>query len=524
MPLVPVRDLGREGFIFDEAAFDISPSGIDTGKHLRIRDGRLKSGGGFFTFLDATGNAVNFGCPLLRSSGSSLIFFFADGTVEKHEGGVVTDITPTVAFTAFDGWSYCQIGDHLIVTNGVNVPHSYGPGDARLVPLSGWNSGHRCTAIKAANGYLMAVGVTESGTLIPERVRWSDLVDPTPGTLVTDWDETSTTNRAGLTDLADGLGDVVDLLPMGTGMMIYHRYGVTAARYIGGNRVFDFRALFRDGQGVVSRDVVVDIGGPHLFVTTNGIFAHDGSRKRSLSAQKVTRYLQAQVQSAASVFAFANRREQEVWVCYGTTDGNDYADKALVYNWQYDSWTPLDLPTDAGTPAVAFAFEGPEEFDYTTWNDIAGEGTTWDDLGLTWDELAPQPTQLVPYLVAPGTSRVYRGDLGNGAVDGVAIESSLQQSYLDLDEAFGGSAPIKHLSEIYPLLQGTGTVKLRVGSSISPQGAISWGPEQTYDMEADRILTCRKTGQFFAIRLRLDTGGGFDLSGWDLSMEVDSAR
>ena len=522
--LVPVRSLGRQGFIYDEAAFDISPAGIDTGKHLRIRDGRLKSGGGFFTFLNAASNAVIYGAPLLRSTGSSLIFFFADGSVERHEGGVVTDISPAIAFSSSTNWHHCQIGDHLIVTNGVDVPHSYGPGDSQLRPLSGWPSTHRCDAIRPANGFLMAINTTESGVKLSSRVRFSDLVDPTPSTLVTDWDETSTTNRAGVSDLADGLGDLIDLLPMGSGMMLYHRYGVTAARFVGGGRVFDFRALFRDSEGILNRRAVSDIGGPHLFVTANGVYVHDGAQKRSISRQKVTRYFQDQFESAASVFTFVNRREQEVWICYGTDAASDYADRAIVYNWEYDSWTPLDLPTNAGAPAVAWAFEGPEEFSYTTWNDIFGQGTVWNDLGLTWNELAPQPTQLVPYIVAPGTARVYRGDLGAGAVDGVAIESSLQQSYLDLDEAFRGSAPVKHLSEIYPLLQGSGTINFRIGASMSVQGPIYWGAEQTYDMESSRLISCRRTGQFFAIRMRLTSGGQFDLSGWDLAMEIDSAR
>lgn len=525
MKLVPIRDIGRKGFIADEASSDIAPNAIDIGRHLRVRDGRLQNGGGFLTSEDTSSFAGNpvFGVPLLRSTGASRVVFFSDGTVRQYAGGNWTDISPTVAFTAGGTWSVIQYGDHLVATNFLDAVHSFGPSDARFIPLPGWPSNWRCKALAETGGHLLALGTQEAGTNYLARVRWTDPVEPA-ATLTTDWDETSTDNLAGLATVSEGQGDILSGLKMGAGVVIYSRFGATYARYVAGRRVFDFRPLPHGDQGVINQRCAVDIDGTHILATRNGVYAHEGGRPRPLSDRRVTRLFQAAMKNEAAVFLFAHRKEKEVWLCYGTQSGTAYADKALVWNYQYDTWTPLDLPTASGVPAISHAFEAPEEFDITTWAELETAGLTWNELDVRWDELEEQPGQLVPYVVSPSLDRIFRADIGGPTVDGAPMESMFQQSQLDLDEVVGATAPIKYLDGLYPIVRGSAVLEVRVGGIMLPGGGIYWETPQSFTPNVDRRVDTRSCGQLFAIRVRSTAGGTFDLSGWDLEVSIDSER
>ena len=194
-----------------------------------------------------------------------------------------------------------------------------------------------------------------------------------------------------------------------------------------------------------------------------------------------------------------------------------------MYNYYYDTFTRWVF-TEAGGLYTHFT-QGPDfGLNIPTWEDLLNQGVKWSDLNSTsWNQLFPQNRDRVPYSL--GKDKIYRMDVGGAASSVTPAEVVIQRVDLDLDEAFGGSNPIKYISKFLPILVGEGTVRIQFGGRNALSQAIVWQPEREYVIGSDYQFTLRLSTRYPSFRIKQDASEGtMALDGYDLKVKAVSRR
>jgi hypothetical protein len=260
------------------------------------------------------------------------------------DGTTRTEITPVSPFTgAVDNrWTGGSLQGTLILNNGVDSP-MYWNGDTAtdLAALTGWTPGWKSDVIRPFKYYLVALGNTRGGAKQIHNVGWSNSAQP--GAIPTTW-TAATGNDAGAVDLAETTGVMVDCLPWGDVNIIYKQDARYAMQYIGGNDVFRFVRL-PGSDGLLARGCVVNTPKGQVFMSSGDVRIHQGGDSVSIIEGSNRRWLFNNMDStnAGRSFLAVNPQKNEVWVCFPST-GSSSCDRALVWNWQDNTWGDFTLP------------------------------------------------------------------------------------------------------------------------------------------------------------------------------------
>lgn len=211
--------------------------------------------------------------------------FTISGTPADATGGYLQKSVDLTA-TEEDGLSWCvgvgsSQGTWLIFTNGVDPPRYWDGSTVAcnvLARASGWaepvTGFITCKTVAFYYNHLVLGNITGSANA-PYTVCWS-----TAGSLV---DFTSGT--AGAAILGDAEGSIQLLYTLNDRLALYTEDSIYVVTYVGGGAIYIFEKLIRDSKLLSSR-AVVDLGPYHLYMSTNGIYAFDGTRVlRELSEQ-----------------------------------------------------------------------------------------------------------------------------------------------------------------------------------------------------------------------------------------------
>ena len=524
MAIVPVRQLGQVGIIKDRDPYDLPPNAFSDGNNVRIVDGKIGKATGWVTEIEEADDALLSGETIRLTGGyflegSNTDILITDTKVLQYNGAAFADVTPTAGIPAGGDWQIEQIGNSLIINNVLSVPFVLHPGDTQFAPFANWPADLRAKQIKPYQGFLIALGVQDGGADRPYLVKWSDALDPSSN-IDPSWDETDPTTLAGENPLIDSLGPLVGMEQLGSALVLYTRNGSFLMQYIGGQLVFSFRPLFRDG-GLLNVNSVTEYRGRHIVVGQTTIYAHDGNQMRSISDGRWTKAFYSDLTDARSVFVYKHEPRDEVWICYtnaSQVEGENLsANRCLIYNVLYDGWTPQDLP---GLTRITTCPLFPDNV--VTWDNIQG---SWDDLSQTWNTVSPEYEDRAPLGTSSQNNRVYRMDI-NFTQDSANMVSFLTQDKLDLDEILSsGASGVKMINRIYPQMDGTGDiVTLQTGISFSPQTGVRWGRIKSFDIESAYKIDTRQTGRYLAIKVRSEGSGAWLLTGWDLDIRERSRR
>jgi hypothetical protein len=112
------------------------------------------------------------------------------------------------------------------------------------------------------------------------------------------------------------------------------------------------------------------------------------------------------------------------------------------------------------------------------------------------------------------------------AAAGEPILANLEATKIDLDQVLGRATnTIKQINGILPQIDGQGTVQISVGSSMSPQGGVSWGEPQTYEIESSYKIDVRSSGRYLALKVQSNSASDYwRLTGLDIDISEVAAR
>lgn len=525
MPLVTFNNVGTVGIVPDINPVELPPEAWSNGQNVRFIDGKAEKFTGHSAVFDPPSIAPYWLLPVSTSSAYYWIYaglnkvYVTDGANHYNLTRQTASVDVDYAATADLNWNGGIIGGVPILNNGLDDPQMWNPVDVsnRLQSLtydSGntWSAkGYTAKVLRPFGQRLIALGITKSGTEYPTLVKWSHPADP--GTVPATWDETDTTKTAGEYDLAEG-GALIDCLPLKDTNIIYGESSTWGMQLIGGNNVYRFYKIFAD-SGILSRRCVQTFKGRHLALVPGDLVIHDGQRVESIVDNRTRRWLANSIDETYynRSFIAPHHMNDEMWVCFPSL-GATLPDRALVWNYRDQTFGVRDLPN---APHIGFGVVDPSESQ--VWDDDSG---TWNDDAEVWNNRAYNPAAQTGLICDPTNTKLYRADDTNqfaGADMTAYIERTGLHTFDVGGRAFGGMDRIKHVTEIWPRLEGTGTVNIYVGSQMSTGDPVNWSTPQSFTIGTDKKANFRVTGRFIAVRFESTGDSNWKLTGYDMRVE-----
>ena len=116
--------------------------------------------------------------------------------------------------------------------------------------------------------------------------------------------------------------------------------------------------------------------------------------------------------------------------------------------------------------------------------------------------------------------KFFRGDNGFD-FDGSNFTMLLERKGLTLD---GNTNTVKQIRKITPKITGTGSAQIFIGSSMSPDGTVTYSSPQEINPASQNKVDARTSGKFIAIKFQHTSATTFELNGYDIEYEVAGER
>ena len=559
MPQIKVRNVDTVGIIADALPQDVPLNGFDSGVNVRFADGKVSRANVFRTFhtyATTPPPVVHLANLTVASQGDNLYAIHGDLTIKQIDGPVSVDVSPAYAPAAqlLDvPVNSTVLGDVVYVNRQDQIPVFKNNTNTNFEPLPAWSPYWRCRIMRAYKDFVLALNVEKDGTEYPSMVKWSDIV--LAGAPPTSWDETSTTNSAGETILAEINGPIIDGLPLRNSFIIYAADEVWQMDYTGGDFIFQFRRAFA-GNGIINANCVTAVNGFHYVFGENDLYMHDGSTVKSIAEGRVKDFVFSSLNKEKRhlCYVFHDPKYQEVYFCYSSGDplvqyGNklEYCNRAAVYNLRTNTWSFLDMPNTIAASlttvsgSAGLSWEGGVE-NSLMWNTIGG---SWYDLRDAADRHTVIASNAFTtdfgtgtFVSFPTTLEAFDRPKGGSQVTlplsakCAPLKSIAQSRYMPFDgggESIGTLKQFRCLWPIARVLTDTGNIKFAFGSTMTPNGGISWDevilddkPFYEYDSPPsftgvnDYKIDTRISGRFLSYRVVVDDGEDFEFSGFDV--------
>jgi len=505
--LAQIENLGAIGLNSDLAPWQLPTNAWTALGNMRCADGQVGSFSGHDDFTTPT--VVPHYLMAVASGASYFWLYPSTAKVYVYDGASHTDITRSSGGDYSKGtarWNGCTINGIPVINNVNDDPQMWLPTNTStmLQKITGWNSNWKAKVIRSYKGFLFALDITKSGTNYPYMVKWS--ASDTSGSIPTDWDETSTTNDAGENQLGETPGLLVDAVKLRDALMIYKEDAVYGVQWVGGISVHRFYRI-SGLTGALAQDCAVEFASGQHFVLASGgkCYVHDGQNSRTVNDKVNQDFLKSAIDSDnyANCFVTQHHAASEVWVCY-PEGGETYPNKALVWNYEDNTWGSRDLPSDTTFIAPGIVADSVYTWDtlpYATWD-------TWDGV---WGSRSYSPVS-ASLVGCTANTKLYQFD-NEHQFDSVNPYCYAERIGLDL----GNCSDLHTITQVYPHIEsGDVDIDVWVGSQMSIQDTVTWEGPYSFNPSTGRKIDCRVTGVRHAIRYSTEADVSWALTGYDV--------
>lgn len=226
--------------------------------------------------------------------------------------------------------------ENLYITNGVDAIKVWtGSGNWANLTTTGITN-LRAKCLIGYKGHLVVGNVTENGTAIPYRIRWSTAGNPTTWNTVT----------AGFQNLIEDEANskVMCFHPFGPVLVAYKEHAIYTLTYQGDPNYFVPRMVVSD-RGAISPKAVAPFGDAHLVVTQDNIHVFDGAGFIIPSPGdriKKDFFDNLNWEQRHKIFCRAFPNKYQVWIIY-PTGASTTNNAAYCWNYRENTWTKHDF-------------------------------------------------------------------------------------------------------------------------------------------------------------------------------------
>lgn len=513
MPLAYLQKLGEVGIAPDAAPWELPEGAWSDGINVRFRDGYAERVRGKYSPFNSATVAPYYMLPIKAAGGGDQIVYFGLSKIYAVSGTTHTNITRQTAsvdvdYTGGSGdrWAGGVLSGVMVATNGIDMPQFWGGSlSAKMADLADWPSTARCKVIRPFKNFLIALGVTKSGTEYPYMVKWSDAADP--GTLP-DWDETDPTKSAGEADIAETPDYIVDGMAFQDQFLIFKERSVYAMTPTGDIRVFAFRKV-SDTVGALAKNCIAPFPGGLAVLSEGDAHVWDGAKFTSILDGKARKWLARNIDSTGYVMAWAetNLKYSEVWFGIPTT-GASVPNVALVWSYRDGSLSFREIGNaSAATQAAVSASSSG------TWADETGP---WTEAVGPWSELSASLAEK-EFFLADTSKEIYLTDATfDLSVSNTA--SRIERTGMD----FGEPDRRKMIRGIRPRIEGTAgsVVNVFVGQEEEIGDGVLWSGPFPFTVGVDLKVDCLVSGRYMALKIESSQAADWRLR----SLGVDLVR
>ena len=524
MELLTINSIGFKGINSDVSPWELPSEFITSGINFRSSSNRIISSGSIDDW-DAPAANINAGHIIpVRTPIGNFWIVLGRAKVEVFDGALWHNITSAAGYGGIGVndellWTSCMLGAIPIVNNPQHVPEVWDPQTAVTIltpllfdgaPTTWATKGYSFDVIRSHKNFLFALNLTEGGINFPNAYRWSHPADING--LPFTWDETDLSALAGRAQLGGDGGQLLDGLSLRDSFCMYSESAINILDPSGDEFVWKRRNL-SETVGIASKNCVAEIKGTHLFIGDGDILINDGNQIQSKIHNRLRRRFTSQLNGDYyhRSYVVRNTALKEVWFCVAEGSAQ-YPNTAYVFNWKDDSWSIHDLPyADDGaspplaTSAITHAAYGPKSEAALTYLTVPGSyATTLLKYGSN-SQTPLSNTVLGVYFEDSGLTVL---DPAN-STPGVDTDCLIERRDLMLDN----SREVKTVTRLYPLTDGLSSITIQFGASMDPGGSINWTNELVFDPTTDRKLDIRKTGVYFAYRIKSITDGSVSVTG-----------
>src|SRR6185312_16427445 len=183
----------------------------------------------------------------------------------------------------------------------------------------------------------------------PYRCQWSAIGDPT--TWPAPFTNASLAVQAGLNDLQVDLGQVMRIAGYPLYGLVFQKFGITRASYIGGNVVFSWQP-YEFKRGLAAHGAAVKVGPLVYYLSPEGFFATDGANVVPIgtatdNSSGIDNWFWANVNTNALEAIRAGYDPKKRCLFFAIPTGtNVLPDTLLTYNTLAQRWTRAQVPTE----------------------------------------------------------------------------------------------------------------------------------------------------------------------------------
>ncbi len=507
--IIPIQNIGSLGIVKDLAPHKLPMEAWTDGQNFRFLDDNCAR---------SLGQTQVFGTPSIvpgfimnvPSPASSFWFYLSKTAAYVYDAGVHTNVTRlSGAYTAqeYRQWNGSLLAGIPIFNNGIDKPQYWASLSVgtKLADLSNWTATLRAKIIRAYGPFLVALNLSDNGTLLPQSLQWSHPADP--GTVPASWDYADPTVDAGRIHLTDVKGgEIHDALLLQDNLVIYKANSTHLLRFVGGSSIMSPNLLRLSGILAPRCAAVIDSGTKHFVVSQDNVLIHAGSPTVAYPLEaKDKRYLFADMDSTNYLNAFAYDDPTFNEACFAyPSSGQEFPNKELFFNYK--------------TGQVGFRdFDGTtvDTGDYTD-----STGTAWNDLSGSWDsQVAQWSTAARRKLLygAPSLTKIFAKNEGYpfGASTPTCF---LERTGLVLAKDGVHYTKRKLVKRIWIRWRGSAQLSVRVGAQEELDDAIVWQSPKIFD-PTQKYLDFEAVGRLPAVRFSTSDNLPGQLEGYDLEFE-----
>lgn len=488
--IIPVRNVAAIGLVPDMPFEQLPLNAWTSGKNVRFKEGAVEKFTGHSEVYATPTWAPYWLMPV--GIGSSYFWLYAGQTkAGATDGAAHADITRAAGDYATDlsiGWTGTVVEGIAFLTNGVDTPQMWNtPALAtKLANLTNWPPNTVCRALRNLKSYIVAFDITKTVTRYPTMIKWSDRC-PTGGVPIS-WDETDETKDAGEWTLPSDGGYLVDAFPLRDDLAVYKEGETWKMQFAGGIDVFRFIRAFSSFGMFSRRSAIEFFNGKHLVFAGDDVVLHDLQQAQSLMNDRAKSMLRGILDPSAVTKSFValDYIAKEVWICVPET-GFSLPNKALVWNWLYNTWGVRDLPNAAFIASGIVNPISPSEL----WSGAVGP---WSTDSVSWGDRTYSPNERKMLMAVPGETKLHLLDTTN-QFNAVNMTSYVEKR--DIGWPLKADSPPdfttrKLLRGLWPRISGTQGGVLNIFFGVRDQAddnnPISWAPPVQYTIGSSKYV------------------------------------
>ena len=564
MPVLNIRNIGSTGVNSDIEPWDLPPDALSDGINYRLSANKLQSVGGTKPMAPPCGDTLGHINQSTDYSGNSTWVVCGTKNIKTYDGSSFRDIATSLRnsdprFTNLDPtkWSSCRIGQVMFFNHPQLYPIYWIDGQGTSTPAQAlqwkpgqtWNQkNYSCRVLRAHKNFLFALGMQEGPDEYRDKVWWSHPAEPDgiPYTWEPTWQDPS--SIAGWVSLGRG-GSIVGGESLRDSFVIYSEQAINIMDFTGDALMWRRRSV-SSAAGLASQNALVEVQGIHYFISPGDIQTFDGNSISSIMHNRLRKRFASRmnVDALGNSWAAHNPAFTEIW--FAVPEGtSEHPEIAYVFNYRDNNWSIRNLEREfkhahfGVTPTVSS----------TSWNSME---SSWDETRQGWMMSGDAPFS--NNLLAVTDDEIHDIDVLNetfaddfqsagGKVwnnnsfyswnhstnsnrswdsidprEGYAREPTIIRR---TDLPIGGHELNTTITRIYPLVEGTAPIQIRVGSQQQAGGDIKWaGDYRTFIPGRDRKIDVRTTGEVHCYEIKSEGGSFFNLTGMDIEWSEAGAR